>query len=178
MIAWSVPCPICKHETKRLRGFGEGTQERVCEKCKYKSVGHWQFVWNNKDTSINRKELDRLNEKPKSWDQLYDEQLKRWQPEIKRYKTAIVPSREEWIAEQQAEQVQEEEKELKWLAFEREVYSRHVAAGGIPEDPADEHPHPAAGRGVLPFREFVGYRMSKYTTPRRFLDNPDLIPED
>ena len=75
-------------------------------------------------------------------------------------------------------QVQEEEKELKWLAFEREVYSRHVAAGGIPEDPADEHPHPAAGRGVLPFREFVGYRMSKYTTPRRFLDNPDLIPED
>ena len=173
MIAWSVPCPICKHETKRLRGFGVGTQVRVCEKCKYKSVGHWQFVWNNKDTSINRKELDRLNEKPKSWDQLYDEQLKRWQPEIKRYKTAIVPSREEWIAEQQAEQVQEEEKELKWLEREREVYQRHVAAGGFHE----KSEHPAAGRGVLSFREFVSYRLGPHA-PRRFLDNPDLIPED
>ena len=117
--------------------------------------------------------MNRLNEKPKSWDQLYDEQLKRWQPEIKRYKTAIVPSREEWIAEQQAEQVQEEEKELKWLEREREVYQRHVAAGGFHE----KSEHPAAGRGVLSFREFVSYRLGPHA-PRRFLDNPDLIPED
>jgi|SRR3974390_3406556 len=67
-------------------------------------------------------------------------------------------------------------KEKEWLEREREVYQRHVADGGIPEDP--ERPHPAAGKGVLSFREFVGYRMGKYTTPKRFLDNPDLIPEE
>ena len=53
---------------------------------------------------MSRKELDRLNEKPKSWDQLYDEQLARWQPTIKKYKTAVVPSREEWIAKQTQEE--------------------------------------------------------------------------
>jgi len=87
-------------------------------------------------------------------------------PKSKKEETAVVPSRD-------VKQTQEEEKELKWLEREREVYQRHVAAGGFHE----KSEHPAAGRGVLSFREFVSYRLGPHA-PRRFLDNPDLIPED
>jgi hypothetical protein len=68
---------------------------------------------------------------------------------------------------------EEKEKELKWLALERGVYKSHVAKGGFPEGSE----HPAAGRGVLSFREFVSYRLGPHA-PRRFRDDPDLITEE
>jgi hypothetical protein len=114
-----VPCPKCYAPTERLRG-AMGMQDRRCSVCKYEGRGRWQFVWDNHEAPMNRKELDRLNEKPKSMDQRYDEYIERNSPllELKKNKNMYLLSREswkEWIAkQQQAKQVQqqEEEKEL------------------------------------------------------------------